>query len=245
MASAVVGIGALTHSASADHTDLPSQDFFPIGVFAQPINSFDKWKNRGINTLFQWEPQTNSQGVPTATMEAWSKAAADRGLYYARFPSANPANDLQEKYLLAWTQKDEPDLENHDPFPPRNIDIYQNLKAIAPTKPVWINFAGNHVTQQGANYTEWAKSGDWLSMDWYPFNANPDRYTIDLIGRGIDKLRLDSKGVPKKYFAVIESSFQQLNPLSRAPTSEPSAHLDLQAGNLPSRVLSPRRSRMG
>jgi hypothetical protein len=153
-------------------------------------------------------------------MKQWSDAAASKGLYYARWPSDNPANDLQEKYLLAWTQKDEPDLPNHDPYPPRNIDIYQNLKAIGPNKPVWINFAGTHITPQGANYTEWAKTGDWLSMDWYPFNLNPGRYQIDLIGRALDKLRLDSKGVPKKYFAVIESSNQQLNSMSRAPTTD-------------------------
>jgi hypothetical protein len=202
------------------HAQLPGDDFFPIGVFAQPVPSFDKWKSRGINTLFQYEPQANAQGIPTATMEQWSKAAADKGLYYTRLPGANPANDLQEKFLLAWTQKDEPDLENHDPYPPRNIDVYQNLKAIGPTKPVWINFAGNHVTPAGANYTEWVKSGDWLSMDWYPFNANPTRYPIDLIGQGIDKLRADSKGVPKRFFAVLESSNQKLNALSRAPTTD-------------------------
>ena len=217
LAVALLGLAAGAPSATAQ---LPSEDFFPIGVFAQPINSFDKWKSRGVNTLFQWEPQNNSQGVPTATMKQWSDAAAARGLYYARLPSENPANDLQEKYLLAWTQKDEPDLENHDPNPPFNIDIYQNLKAVGPTKPVWINFAGNHVTPAGADYTQWAKSGDWLSMDWYPFNANPTRYNIDLIGRAIDKLRADSKGVPKRYFAIIESSNQQLNSLSRAPTTD-------------------------
>ena len=218
--SSLAAVAVVAGLATSTHAQLPNQEFFPIGVFAQPLNSFDKWKNRGINTLFQYEPQTNSQGIPTATMEQWSKAAADRGLYYARLPSSNPANDLQEQYLLAWTQKDEPDLENHDPFPPRNIDLYQNLKAISPTKPVWINFAGNHVTPQGSDYTQWAKSGDWLSMDWYPFNANPSRYQIDLIGRAIDKLRTDSKGVPKKYFAIIESSNQQLNASSRAPTTD-------------------------
>jgi Beta-galactosidase/PEP-CTERM motif len=216
-AAAVLGLLLFAPPAQAQ---LPSDDFFPIGVFAQPVPSFDKWKSRGINTLFQYEPQVNAQGVPTATMEQWSKAAADRQLYYTRLPSANPANDLQEKYLLAWTQHDEPDLENHDPNPARNIDIYQNLKAIGPNKPVWINFAGNHVTPAGANYTEWVKSGDWLSHDWYPFNANPTRYPIDLIGQGIDKLRADSKGVPKKFFAVIESSNQKLNSLSRAPTTD-------------------------
>src|SRR5689334_10954868 len=107
---------------------VPSSDYFPIGVHGQPKSSFDKWKSRGINTLFQYEGENNAQGVPTVTMSDWSATAASKGLYYVRAPSANPANDLQEKNLIAWAQKDEPDLSNHSPTPAVNIDIYQNWK---------------------------------------------------------------------------------------------------------------------
>src|SRR5687768_6048342 len=108
------------------HAQYPTTDYFPIGVHAQPTSSFDKWKSRGINTLFQYEAQKNGQGVPTVTIPTWSSEAAKRGLYYVREPSANPADDLQEKFLMAWAQKDEPDLINHNPNPAANIDIYQN-----------------------------------------------------------------------------------------------------------------------
>lgn len=210
--------------AQPAHAQLPSQDFFPIGVFAQPKSSMSKWKGRGINTMFQWEPQHNAQGQPTVSMADWSKAAADLSLYYCRLPSDNPANDLSEKYLMAWTQYDEPDI--HATPVTQIIDTYQNLKAIGPSKPVWVNFAGDHITPTGANYTTWAKTGDWLSADWYPFNRgyyNDTNKTnnINFIGKQTDVLRQQG-GPGKKLFAVIESSWQKLpgSVPGRAPTTD-------------------------
>lgn len=206
---------------------LPSPDFFPIGVFAQRKTSMSMWKDRGINTMFQWEPEyrTNPDGSKTATvsMADWSNAAAALGLYYCRLPSDNPANDLSEKYLMAWTQLDEPDI--HDTPVTEIIDIYQNLKAISPSKPVWVNFAGDHITTNGANYTTWAKTGDWLSADWYPFNRGyyndvAKTNNINFIGIQTDRLRQQG-GLGKKLFAVIESSFQNLSGTNgRAPTTD-------------------------
>lgn len=213
LAVLIVAGAALLVPTIPARAQIPSQDFFPIGVHSQPMNSFSKWKGRGVNSLIQYE----SNGG-TVSMKQWGDAAAAQGLYYARWPSSNPANDLQEKYLMAWTQLDEPDLENHNPNPAYNIDIYQNLKAISPTKPVYVNFSGRNVTRSGADYTQWDKSGDWLSMDWYPYNWNPNTYGPKFIGQGIDKLRADAKGAPKRYFAVIECSNQRENILSRAPT---------------------------
>jgi hypothetical protein len=219
LAAAVVAALMTGGWASAARAQVPSADYFPIGVHAQPKNSFDKWKSLGINTLFQYEGENNSQGVPTVSMATWSSTAASKGLYYVRAPSANPADDLQEKNLLAWAQKDEPDLSNHNPNPAVNIDIYQNWKAIAPSKPVWINFAGPNVTIGGANYTQWDKAGDWVAVDWYPINWA--RYNnINFIGMALDKLRADANGVPKKYIAYIETSWQKLNVGTRGPTKD-------------------------
>ena len=201
------------------HAQIPSDDFFPIGVHSQPKNSFDKWKGRGVNTLFQYEAERNGQGVPSVTLQQWSDTATGKGLYYVREPSANPADDLQDTHLLAWAQKDEPDLSNHDPNPAYNIDIYQNWKAIGPSKPVWINFAGPSVTTTGADYRQWVKGGDWIASDWYPINWA--RYNnINFTGQAIDKLRKDSNGVPKKFMAYIETSWQKLNVGTRGPTRD-------------------------
>lgn len=210
---------SLLSPAFVAQAQYPNPDFFPIGVHAQPKGSFDKWKARGVNTLFQYEGETNGQGVPTVSMQTWSDTAASKGLYYVRAPSANQADDLQEPNLLAWAQKDEPDLSNHSPNPSVNIDIYQNWKAVGPSKPVWINFAGPSITPAGANYTQWVKGGDWLASDWYPINWA--RYNnINFTGQAIDKLRTDSKGVPKRFFAYIETSWQKLNVGTRGPTKD-------------------------
>lgn len=199
--------------ATSARAQIPSQDFFPIGVHSQPKSSFDKWKARGINTMVQYESEGKS-----VSMDSWDQAATDRGLYFIRWAGANPAADLQKKNLLAWAQLDEPDLENHNPNPAVNIDIYQNLKAIGPTKPVYINFSGRNVTRDNTDYSRWVKSGDWLSADWYPYNWNPNTYGPSLIGKAMDKLRTSAGSVPKRTFAVIECSNQWENALSRAPT---------------------------
>src|SRR5256885_8282655 len=121
-----IGIGLLCAVVGMPAAaQVPGPDYFPIGVHSQPKLSFDKWKARGVNTLFQYEAENNSLGVPQVSMADWSKTAASKGLYYVRAPSANPADDLQESNLLAWAQKDEPDLSNHSPNPAVNIDIYQ------------------------------------------------------------------------------------------------------------------------
>jgi hypothetical protein len=209
------GLGALQAKAQT-----PSSDFFPIGVHSQPKNSFDKWKLRGVNTLFQYEAEKDSSGNPTVSIPTWSSTAASKGLYYVRTPSANPADDLQDSNLLAWAQSDEPDLSNHSATPSINIDIYQNWKAIAPSKPVWVNFAGPNVTVGGANYTQWDKAGDWIAVDWYPINWNRPN-NINFIGQALDKLRADSGGAPKKYMAYIESSWQRLQNSTSANTPTP------------------------
>jgi hypothetical protein len=215
-AAATALLATVTPTARAQ---IPGDDFFPIGVHSQPKNSFDKWKGRGINTMFQWEAERNGSGVPTVSLQTWSDTAASKGLYYVREPSANPADDLQDSHLLAWAQKDEPDLVNHDPNASANIDIYQNWKAIGPSKPVWINFAGPSVTTTGADYRQWVKGGDWVASDWYPINWA--RYNnINFTGQAIDKLRKDSNGVPKRFMAYIETSWQKLSLNSRGPTRD-------------------------
>ena len=67
--------------AFQSEAQLPSQDFFPIGVHAQPTSNFAKWKSRGLNTMFQYEGQNNSQGVPAVTMKqtlGFGRAASAR-----------------------------------------------------------------------------------------------------------------------------------------------------------------------
>jgi len=181
--------------------------------------SFDKWKARGINTLFQYEAENNSQGVPQVSIQQWSQAAASKRLYYVRQPSANHRRrPSRKKNLIAWAQKDEPDLSNHSPNPATNIDIYQNWKAIGPKKPVWINFAGPNITVNGADYTQWVKGGDWVASDWYPINWA--RYNnIAFTGQAVDKLRSDAKGAPRSTSRTSSAPGKNSPTAKRGPTA--------------------------
>src|SRR4051794_34437728 len=53
-ASVALFIGASTADA-AGAVSTPDS-FFPIGVWSQPLNTFDKWQSRGINTVINYEP---------------------------------------------------------------------------------------------------------------------------------------------------------------------------------------------
>src|SRR4051794_7444578 len=64
-----VAVAAVCLPAAAQY---PTSDFFPIGVHSQPKASFDKWKARGVNALFQYEAENNGQGVPSVSIETWS-----------------------------------------------------------------------------------------------------------------------------------------------------------------------------
>src|SRR4051812_46786293 len=71
--------------------------YFPIGVWSQPLYTFDKWQARGINTVINFEPYGGQN-----TIDQWSDASNAHGFYQVRAPRANPADDLKETRLLAW-----------------------------------------------------------------------------------------------------------------------------------------------
>jgi hypothetical protein len=181
-------------------------DFFPIGVWAQPAKDFDKWKARGINTVVIYEGYA-------ATIDEWTKAAADRRLWMIRRPRPNPADDVGQPYLLAWSQPDEPDIPstNH----PSDVIIanYKKWKAVAPNIPIFTNFSGGYVNhwQGNVGYSDYAKflSGtDWVSSSIYPVTGWDRPHDLDAPGKAVDRLEKWSEGKPQ--FAVIESGDQEL-----------------------------------
>src|SRR5437763_4677608 len=86
----------------------PTAPKFIIGVWYQPASSFQKWKDRGINTLIGFEGEGG--GV---TRDAWMKAAREAGLCYIVKPvpedPAQMKSNAADPNLLAWKQPDEPD----------------------------------------------------------------------------------------------------------------------------------------
>jgi Beta-galactosidase len=200
----------------------PPSDFFPVGVFLQPVTTFDTWKARGVNTVVDF-------AASSQPLETWNAAAVARGLYMIRAPRANPAQDVNEKNLLAWSQPDEPDYKN---IPASTLGAaYATMKKADPTRPVFANFAGTMVLNpydsvNQAQYQQYMQAADWVGNDIYPITAwnhpewidfskplkQNDPYSIGSRmnpGVTVDTLRNWSGG--KRQFAYIETSWQDLN----------------------------------
>jgi hypothetical protein len=184
-------------------------DVFPIGVWTQPVNSFDKWKSRGVNTLIEYQGDG-------ATIEQWSQAARDRGMYYIRRPLSNFYNDVGDQNLLAWALPDEPEITTR--YPAETLKGWiDGWKQADPNRPIWVNFSGGWVLRWQGNragpggYKEYQDLVDWESSSIYPVTgwARPEEHPgLDAPGRSIDQLEKWGGGDPQ--FAVLESSDQEL-----------------------------------
>ncbi len=147
LAGAVAGVALMAGAnwASAAGAVSTPDSYFPIGVWSQPLNTFDKWQSRGINTVINYEPYGGQDSI-----DAWSNAANAHSFYQVRTPRPNPADDLKETRLLAWMHSDEPDI--HKTSPTVLTNEYNAWKAIDPAKPVLVNFSGgellNHTTSK-------------------------------------------------------------------------------------------------
>jgi hypothetical protein len=146
--------------------------YFPIGVFYQPAiplatTSFAGWKGRGVNTLVGYE----SQGGPAAggvSIEDYTTAAANAGMYLIRQPSADPTQDTNS-HIIGWLQPDEPDLKGITPTALQaTYNQLQGANAylisqgvISTPRPVLTNFAGAFMTSYG------------LGRPWVGWGASP------------------------------------------------------------------------
>lgn len=220
---AMAAAATLGVASTALAYDPPPQDFFPVGVFLQPVENFDLWKSRGVNTVVDFAGGSQ-------LLETWNAAAVSRGLYMIRAPRADATKDVNEKYLLAWSHTDEPDYKG---IAPSTLQTdYNHLKKIDPNRPVYVNFAGTQVLNpydlvNKPQYQQYMQAADWVANDIYPITAwnhpewidfskklNPaDLYnaTGQRMNPGIveDTLRNWSGGKPQ--FAYIETSWQDLN----------------------------------
>jgi hypothetical protein len=209
------GAGGATTTSAGGSFAAPLLDFFPIGVFSQPVHLMDAWKARGVDTMVQYE----SEGG-TVDLATWSAEATKRGLHMIRKPGADLAADAANPLLLAFAQPDEPDIKQGD-LPPASLAAdYAAWKKAAPSVPVWLNFSGFDVLQTGAGDTacngpgdggdeacfpSYIATADWIANDLYPV-AGMSSTDLSLVGKAIDKLAGWSAGRPQ--FAFVETSDQ-------------------------------------
>jgi len=216
IAGAVGGVVLLAGAnvvAAAGAVSTPDS-FFPIGVWSQPLNTFDKWQSRGINTVINYEPYGGVDSI-----DAWSNAANAHGFYQVRQPRPNPADDLKETRLLAWMHSDEPDIHKTSPTVLQNE--YNAWKAVDPNKPVLVNFSGgellNHTTSN-TTYQQYMAASNIISNDFYPVTGwgRPDwiDYSKTITDRKTEGMAIKgysdlSGGKPQ--WAFIETSAQKLS----------------------------------
>lgn len=197
-----------------------------IGCWAQPPESFAKWKNDGVNVIIGPD---KGNPVRFTQLEIHTKIKA-LDLLYIDTPSS--LQDLErmvaDPSCYAISLPDEPDLY----LPPYNSDPIGFQKAVdlwmaknkwiaektARRKKLYINFAGPKVTggitsgyagQMQKPFAELTGPGDILSHDWYPANMQRLRYLDTYPSIGIQCLK---KWFPnREYWAFLECSDQLLD----------------------------------
>ena len=168
--------------------------YFPIGVWTQPLSLFATWKARGVNTMVS--------DAPPDTIANWDQAVKKQGFRTIRPPAENPSDDVGNAVLLAWAQKDEPDMtgEGYVNYP-AYLANYQAWKKADPNRPIYLNFSGGDVLGArpdpdpsdyaanpdcSPNGTPWPfncsltsnhlnyinNTLDWVSNDIYPVSGN-------------------------------------------------------------------------
>jgi hypothetical protein len=205
-----------TSTASSAATDfaritkeepIDGPDFFLVGVWSQPAYSFDKWVDRGINTVVRHESLSG-----TVSANAWSAEARKDGLYYIRQPQDDPTRDIGDSRLLAWMHEDEPDSRGDTP---EELQAnHDRLKAIDPSRPLTVNLTGSRVLPwqnvkiPRSTYEDYLDTVDWVSNAQYPVTGWNRPEDLNAPGLTLDRLEKWSEGKPQ--FAILESSDQEL-----------------------------------
>jgi hypothetical protein len=199
------------------------KNFFPLAVFLQDPNMFEKWKLLGINTVHSAKGYDPTMSSTAHYLEDWTKEANRLGLKMIRNARLDPSKDANELNLLAWHIGDEPDRnlpgEPNDALGSGRVqaksDRYKALKQIN-SRPVFFNFAGNLVGDPGDSncngpgdydtvstncYPGFISAMDWISQDHYPVARG---LAMNTTAQKMDKLTRWGAGKPQ--FTFIEAS---------------------------------------
>lgn len=156
---------------------------FYVGVWAQPVESFPKWKAEGINLIVKPD-QTNNNSAHDRRM-----ACAASGFFYIDQPTdaADALALVNDPWCIGLMYPDEP--SNNAPWyssDPAGFAAYvASYNAIwtpilSPAhgkKMIWCNFAGGHLLgarpwQTGQQVIPFATLADVVCQDTYPINQN-------------------------------------------------------------------------
>lgn len=130
-------LGASAVNLSAQTTQPSAPPPFVIGVWAQPVQYMQRWKDRGANTLFGAANDTSK--------EKWEAAASSLGMSFIDYPGVDPVAESKQAFRVGFLQPDEPDMPSHVSLPGSTMEdlrtSYARLKALS--KPVYLNLLGS------------------------------------------------------------------------------------------------------
>ncbi|MZR29688.1 hypothetical protein [Sneathiella litorea] len=195
---------------------LERPDVFPIGVWLQDPENALEYKAIGINFYAGlWQGPTESQ---LSQLQA------------ARLAVFTPQNilALQNKYrdiIAGWMMPDEPDNAQAREgggfgppvLPDTLIDLYREMKARDPERPILLNLGQGVAwdqwhgrgtrTNHPEDYQDYVRAADILSFDIYPVTHRDSsvRGRLDFVARGVNRLIGWSEGT-KPVWSVIEAS---------------------------------------
>lgn len=168
---------------------------FIVGVFMQPASSAVKWRARGINTAFFWEPEKRADGTPTMPRAAWRKAWREAGGAYVDGPSGDAAADMTDANLVAVGHDDEADRRG---VPAPDLLRLNDQWHATIGKPTYANFDGHqfdnvyydgtpHPSRPPTDPQHWGHraatggyfaAADWVGFDYYLWPQRPEMWSI-------------------------------------------------------------------
>lgn len=195
-----------------------------IGVCQQPVESFSKWQDLGVDTLVGIPGSAGKYPIGSEPAN-WVAAANAAGLHQIREIVGKPEVDAANSLLLAWSHVDEPDLKGvsleqlkfaHDTGRPADV--------VRPV-PWFMNFAGGMVLAKVPNsppsswYQQASQQANWIGSDIYPVSGWNNALDLFTPGQCVDKLAGLCPG--KRQFMYVECCRQGLGWLpggGRSPT---------------------------
>jgi hypothetical protein len=193
---ASLALGAMLLQANAG-----AKPFFPIAVWLQNPRQAAKYKAAGFNLYVGlWKGPTEEQ------LSALSKA----GMRVVCEQNVVGLQHRADPIIYGWMHQDEPDNAQASkdadgkptwgPCVPPNqiVDKYRAMKAADPSRPVLLNLGQGVANDQWigrgngsslSDYETYVKGGDIVSFDIYPVAGLGDPGKLNLVGKGIDRLR--------------------------------------------------------
>jgi hypothetical protein len=200
--------------------------FLPLAADYQTHESFEKWQQRGMNTVLRVRSVNDPEAALEEEVDLWIAKAKALGLATMRAPRIDIAKERPEDAPLAWSLLDEPDIQP--------TDLYADVARLAaevrdgrlPRRPVFTNFAGAPLLLQNNPpnpdrfgpgdrnpddfYSRYLELQDWAAQDVYPlgqlyaWSLLEEEDAMAMLPLTMDKLRRWAPSKP--HFPYIEAA---------------------------------------